>query len=516
LNPTPFSLQTKFLPVHAGEDKIDLELGGWEIHGIALGVEAEHGFKKRMGGPPKGSEDFAFSSPGKPQAPFGWFFTCPSTIGKDRNKLRIRQQALTHPTSNRRQEAPLCGGYCLFYRDKKAKDSSGKAVHSARLRLSLNMQRFTRHQANQDVPSGPATFRLQRCNKDRSTHGGEFSFDREDNWLPTSPAWRKFAKNVRIKDYLGLIEKRLEQDLKRACKYEDDPVEMLKHGRPYRLFAVETLWEFPSENPIGDVLQIGASLLHITRQGGQTKINDYAPKQAGRTLNSPCFLVPLAEGVKLKLYAKTNKRIRFEVVQTNISRNQSKIFKEMESIQEQSTASEIDAAWAKGKVPKISPLPALSGENWEELPAFLDLLRQRAAFHMNKIMGELREGKSPEVEACSVVELLAKVAAAAVSGLGKQERLSQIQTLLYFLCYQRGFRGSLKASPYARALEYLRDEGVIEYQPSRQFFTLAKRYVKAADTLVNATGEPLLSVFGRKSQAFNHPAKTNRRSRDDG
>lgn len=144
--------------------------------------------------------------------------------------------------------------------------------------------------------------------------------------------------------------------------------------------------------------------------------------------------------------------------------------------------------------------------SWAYLPTILKALRHRAAIYMNQIMEELREGHSAEVKACSVVELMAKVAAAVPAGFNNEaKRLSQIQTLLFLLCYQRGFHGKLEQGAYGKALKYLRDAGVIKFDRSRQFYPLSAAYVKAADALGKATGDPILAVFGMNWGSYHLP-----------
>jgi len=55
LNSSPFSLDTVFLPEDAGEDKVDLELGGWEVHGLGANAENAHAFKQHASSPPAGA-----------------------------------------------------------------------------------------------------------------------------------------------------------------------------------------------------------------------------------------------------------------------------------------------------------------------------------------------------------------------------------------------------------------------------------------------------------------------------
>ncbi|OYW74789.1 MAG: hypothetical protein B7Z37_16155 [Verrucomicrobia bacterium 12-59-8] len=299
---------------------------------------------------------------------------------------------------------------------------------------------------------------------------------------------------------MELIADQTGSELSRACEFvtrlnktkpvEDDWYQAAweQQEEHYSLSMVETLWEFPSATPIQDVWDIGAKLMSLTKSGGTVKTYEVEagnevgvseqPKEAGRVLNSPCFSIPIAEGVRLKLYAKTNKRIRFEIVHTDLSKRR------MELLQE---------AGIKSKEGEYS---------WSELPLLIKALRQKAANHMNCIMEQLQKTQAPTVKANSVVHLLAEVAAAAPPSIFMDERLSKIQMLLIWLCYYKGFRGSFKKGPYAVPLTTLENRGIIKFDPSRQFYALTDPYKDAADTLVSATGDPLLTIFGAGKDTF--------------
>lgn len=486
MNPAPFSLATEFNAEDAHEDKVDLELGGWEVHGLGKNREDEHAFKQYASSPPGGSADMAWSEDGKP-AMYGWFFIRPASKGKDAGKLLIRRQSLTDKANGRRHEAPLCGGYCLFYRDKKPHPETENPVHRAKLRLALNLQRFIRHQARKDDPRLPRINRLQQWRESRSDYGDEFSYDEEDNWIPNDQTWQKFAARDWLKIYLELITKEVGATFQRACDYsnagEFAPVVTTERiGKAFSLSTVETLWEFPSENPIADVFDIGAKLMHLKRSGAFAR-------ESHRVRNSPCIVVPLAQGVRLKLYAKTNRRIRFEIVQSGLAKELPKLIEETDSL---SDPWDGDANWQKSALAS-SPFNRSS----DMLPAVLMALRKRAAKHMNQVMAELRNGRVPPVKASSVVNLLTHVAAAVPRGFKSgATRLSEIRDLLFMLCYQRGFRGNRKSGPLSGPIGELEAAGVVEFDRSRQFYALSEPYIQAADALLSATGEPLLTIFG--------------------
>ncbi|WP_156345820.1 hypothetical protein [Verrucomicrobium spinosum] len=106
--------------------------------------------------------------------------------------------------------------------------------------------------------------------------------------------------------------------------------------------------------------------MHLSKVEGTAAMHEMEVKEAGRVLNSPCFSIPIAENVRLKLYAKTNKRIRFEIVHSELWNQRAALLKE---------------AGLK---------PETGGRSWNEVPHLLKALRQRAAKHMNNVMEHLR------------------------------------------------------------------------------------------------------------------------------
>ena len=88
----------------------------------------------------------------------------------------------------------------------------------------------------------------------------------------------------------------------------------------YSLKAIEFYWEFDSNNPIDFVLSLRPSLM---QQGDNFTDDQYAINVPSLTTTnqSPCLSVRLTQGIKLKIYAKTNRRVRFEVTLENQSIN---------------------------------------------------------------------------------------------------------------------------------------------------------------------------------------------------
>lgn len=489
MNSSPFSLDTKFLPEDAGEDKIDLNLGAWRVLGLTPGDDIVDEFKSYLSSPPEDEEDFAWESTVVPGAPplYGAFL-CRLT-GKEDRKFRLRKQAVIHPTDSRRIEPPLCSGFCRFRLDSQRLPITGDFIHSAKLYLSLNLQRFIRHQPPQDNPKRPHTPRLQRRKEKRCLHGDEQSFDGQDNWLPDTPEWRHYAAKEHMAKYLELIGDQMGKELSRACDIIEQGVlqidreadwERIGWDREdtYSLSQVETLWEFPADNPIATVWELGTKLMHLFKTGGKVAMHEMQVKEAGLNYNSPCFSIPIAENVRLKLYAKTNRRIRFEIVHSELWNQRAALLKE------------------------AGLNPQTGGRSWNDVPHLLKALRQRAAKHMNNVMEHLQTVQTPELKPKTLLELITAVFEAIPPTIFKQTRMDRIQTMLIWLCFHKGYRGGIKKGPYSDALKTLAERGIIKFDHKRKFYVLTNAYKDAAAALSSIAGDPLLALMGIDPSEF--------------
>ena len=193
-----------------------------------------------------------------------------------------------------------------------------------------------------------------------------------------------------------------------------------------------------------------------------------------------CYHITLAENVTLRLYAKTNRRIRFEVVHSDLTGKWTEL------------VAKADLKDGEKRV-KIKGPHNYSNDPRpvNDLMKAMKTLRKEAAAHLNRLLEQMRAGKSEGPLCRPVVDLLAEISASMPQGLAVDERARLSRVLMYLLCYSRGFRGKLARGELAAPLKALNERGVISWDKHRRFFVLAPEFALAADALENATGNPM-------------------------
>jgi hypothetical protein len=245
----------------------------------------------------------------------GWIFNRPSTLGNQPLKIR---RAETKLAGSSRLLPPLFGGECRFRSWLPQQTSLG-------LRIELNPTRFARHQHAEGLGDRrsarePRSALIFRQRPIKSAVAGEYPLDApdSDNWIPTSPRFEKLKTNRGwnglLKNYVRGVFRCIRAEIERAASVNFNAVSK-PTDRSYRLRRVETYWEFSSPDPIKAVIDIYPLLKSFTEREVQRR--HYPLVRRGEDLkqhhNSPVISVLVQGGVELVIYAKTNKRIRFEV-----------------------------------------------------------------------------------------------------------------------------------------------------------------------------------------------------------
>ena len=192
----------------------------------------------------------------------------------------------------------------------------------ATLHLFLNPTRFLRYQ-------DPATYIPP--GRDLIRHGGlffqerivsetdEISLDGQDNYLPDTAEFQ-FAHDGRLwkrhmRTYLDGVVRMIAEDAIRARLYAGVRLDRIPSNeqKPFNLKEVETYFEFRSTTPLQTVKDIAPLVCSFNEL--RTSVDQYRPLLS-TTWERDSFVITkrIRTGVKLKIYAKTNHRIRVEVV----------------------------------------------------------------------------------------------------------------------------------------------------------------------------------------------------------
>ena len=301
----PFSFEEAVSPEGAKHDKIEIGIeGGW-IQGDA---EDAWAFLNYLGSPPRHERN----TPGI--APYGLFF---SRLRSDDPPFRSQTiRGSSFRAGGQRYSRPLFGGWLEV-------EHWQEEAWRIYVRLSLNPTRFVRHQLMpsrlilfQSPPEFPHFEPNLFQREIGGEHGGEFALVECDNWIPNSRTWQQFTSEAfwphHLRACLTILPNALLGELRRAVDVTA-PATHLEGQWTFNLRSVETYWEFLSPDPLGTVLRLHPMLQAFSARA--VTVSDYPctvelePSQE----NSRCLRLETRTGETLKIYAKTNRRIRFEV-----------------------------------------------------------------------------------------------------------------------------------------------------------------------------------------------------------
>ena len=214
----------------------------------------------------------------------------------------------------------------LFSGQYSFRSAPGSEQWVTDLDLSLNPTRFLRNQNPETfIPSrGPPRARFSSGDaaffEGRGVRTGrEESLDNTDNWIPDTPEFARLHDprlGPRIlRTYLNGVMQTIDADLQRVANLPGVPISYREQTdlSRFNLTSTETYFEFSSGGltPIWLV----ASLEEPLRSYNELPltVRDYPPIWCGTGM-SRVLTLTIRNGVALKIYAKTNRRVRFEVV----------------------------------------------------------------------------------------------------------------------------------------------------------------------------------------------------------
>ncbi len=229
-------------------------------------------------------------------------------------RMRIRRELLRVGNAQsgdaREIPKPLIAGDCNW----QARQNAGEFEALGTLDISINPTRFIRHRpTSQDLPDElleriplpPAPF-------------SEAAYDFADNWLPQSGRLQSYAKPSRWREqlarYLNTIENTFRNEVARSCR--------LNFARPmhdapcYNVGTVETYWEWLSDDPLKVVFDLESLFKNYTRRKRTVRRYRDVDSESEREHDLLILRGEISPGEMLKIYAKTNQRVRMEVTHT--------------------------------------------------------------------------------------------------------------------------------------------------------------------------------------------------------
>jgi hypothetical protein len=300
------------LPLGIFRDTIQYASG---MIGITAQDAAEY-----LGAPPLGLRDEANHDIA---AAYSAFFTRPTGRGA-RQILSLRQDpiaALTHDA--RFSAAPLCAGILNLQESGLLTARHVTAVYWA----NLNPTRFVRYQHPGILRTGsllaPDLFGNNEIGAD-----GEIAFDGSDNWIPDHPAgiWQDFTGKgqwpQRLTDYFSAVETAMRGEMARRGRLSSTDntgtLSFTPSHEPWVLRRVETYWEFANDagpelmEMVDQAMRSFCALPYVRRAFARTRRGPEHARER-ETPNAIVLSSTIAPGTRLVVYAKTNRRMRFEV-----------------------------------------------------------------------------------------------------------------------------------------------------------------------------------------------------------
>lgn len=199
---------------------------------------------------------------------------------------------------------------------------AGNAVHSLEFHLTLNFTRALVHQETIawhrrlspeiTIDDFPTPALVTRPRVPRSDHEHPFAdFDNvvlepRAHILSTGHLWPTF-REVYLRNSLSYLRSVLGD----TADAVGAPLQLVGES-DLHLKEVETYWEFQTEDALWAIDQISP---HFQAYADQANLDEYANAHSGieAVANSKVLKCRLRQDVQLKIYAKTNRRIRFEI-----------------------------------------------------------------------------------------------------------------------------------------------------------------------------------------------------------
>ncbi len=270
--------------------------------------------------------------------------------------------------------------------------------------------------------------------------GGEIPSNEEwDNWLPNTPPYHPIRQETVLRQaermyFEGLLQM-IDAEIIRAAELTDVSHTASAEREPFRVHVIETDFEFATQpgESLAYVIKLEDALQSYNEFPVRTR--DYGNRQvhSGWRGAGMCRVhtLELATGIKLKIYNKTDRRIRFEIAH--------RIGEARVRARDRSTS-----ATLRKKCASVSAVMQL-----------LEVLREDAAYWVNDALTHMREMMTMPVTSKTPLDFVYEFGSAVES--------PEAAKVLWDSLIARGSITSL--ATYADALARLRRRGILRTQP---------------------------------------------------
>lgn len=397
---------------------------------------------------------------------WGLLFDRPHQRGSSRPPLTLRERGLSVGGCD--YPSPLFSGNWTIARygfgDEEQSISSW-------LKLHLNPTRFVRYQNFIPWPSldrnAPWPEPLFFADQAEREVNGEIVLNNDDNWIPSGQRWAAFSNPQRwrrhLRNYLNAIPELFEAELERSNRN-------ISHGGPLvswtrtptlNLHSAEHFWEFVSANPTALVATLKPLLDSFTAKDREATAyrQDCDPSIDHNALSLRAEINP---GRAIRIYAKTNRRVRIEVIHTLSGENGFRL--------------------EEG---------GHTSTNWGDLPGMLELLAEDAAELVNRMFEHFHRQSNVTPSHITAYQLLLEIAKYARS-------LPVAETIAQVLVGTNAIAAQGNGERVQKALQRLSGAGILEYKRRARNYVVTASRLHALQTLQQEANFSLLTARTRR------------------
>ncbi|MDA7640568.1 hypothetical protein N8787_02930 [Opitutaceae bacterium] len=457
-------------PGQIRQDKIELGIGDWDMRADTDTLMLIY---SRLA-----------SRPGRdaipiPENELGWIF---NRFGS----LPTPTKGVIRSRDTQSVAAPIFGGKMII-RDLTDPDDlyASRMLTRMNVYLTLNAVRFLIYQTlPENFDDDPSNFNLgdpniRKSGKYADVEGNrrrsfEISLDGNDNWI-AHEEWETFSRGeawqFHLRRYIVAVSEAFQSEFERSTEGQNAQISPEGNGLSYQLDVVENFVDFLTPNDCETAIAFVDRLEPFIRMYRKTECDRYDGERdsAGVMGHSKSLRLRLTRGIELKIYAKTNRRVRFEVAYRLKDCGRLLHPDDRRSIRRRT-------------------------ESMDELMTWFDNLAQDTSERLNSLFTFLNSRMSPTVD-----QLPAHLLPARISGTLGDRRLTD--TILSLLLSA----GSISLSPgrdrLRNSVRKLEENGILERAEADgnrcRTFTVAPRWTRALHYLQAETPPPTIRERNR-------------------